>query len=191
MSSDFPVVERALAQFDDSDLRRLADLARKDREEFFKTRPPSHPSLNWGQLYATRVLSVALCQGAAKHYVDGTTGVKDLDVWTFYAKHQTLPFPSRRIKSDDFGPSHFGRHPAEVEFADKRQFTGRRVDFLGRSIKCAEGTDPIDAVRDYLASGKTDSARKLAEKAVVVLEPAELRGRIIWPRPADQPNRLR
>jgi hypothetical protein len=185
MSSDFPVVERALAQFDDSDLRRLADLARKDREEFFKTRPPSHPSVTWGQLYAARVPSVALCQGAAKHYVDGMTGVKDLDVWTFYAKHPTLPFPSRRIKRKDFGPSHFGRHPADVEF------TGRAVDFLGRSIRYTEGTDPIDAVRDYLASGNTDSARKLAEKAVVVLEPAELRGRIIWPRAAAQPHHLR
>ena len=78
---------------------------------------------------------------------------------------------------------------AFLEFADKRQFTGRRVDFLGRSIKYAEGTDPIDAMRDYLESGATDSARKLAEKAVVVLEPAEFRGRIIWPRAADKPNR--
>jgi hypothetical protein len=33
-----------------------------------------------GRLYADRLFAVALCQGAALHYIDGKNGVKDLDV---------------------------------------------------------------------------------------------------------------
>lgn len=35
--------------------------------------------------YAGRLLCRALCQGAALHYLDGKNGVKDFDVWSFYA----------------------------------------------------------------------------------------------------------
>ena len=36
---------------------------------------------------------VALGQGAARHYLDGQTGVKDFDVWTFFAAAPTRPYP--------------------------------------------------------------------------------------------------
>jgi hypothetical protein len=45
-----------------------------------------------GAVYDKRVIAVALCQGAALHYVDGKTGVKDFDVFTFYAAHPEGPF---------------------------------------------------------------------------------------------------
>ena len=36
-----------------------------------------------------------LCQGAALHYVNGRNGVKDFDVWSFYAQYNDWPFPAR------------------------------------------------------------------------------------------------
>jgi len=168
MPSEGPIVERALVKIEESDLRRLAELARDDREDLFSRIP------RWRRLYADRLLCVTLCQGAALHYWDGTNGVKDLDVWTFYANNPELPFNPRRIRRVDFGTSHLGRHPNDPEFA------GRAVDLLGRSLRCLVGTDPILAVRAYLSEGQSESARRLAQKAVVMLDPPQLRGQVIW-----------
>ena len=43
--------------------------------------------------YRDRRLAVVLAQGAALHYVDHCHGVKDLDVWTFYAAVPGERFP--------------------------------------------------------------------------------------------------
>jgi hypothetical protein len=43
--------------------------------------------------------------------------------------------------------------------------------------------DHVDALRVYLLQGRTLSARLLALKAVVMLEPLELLGVVIWPLP--------
>ena len=128
MSSIGPIVERALDKIEESDLLRLAELARSDREDLFNRIP------FWRRL-SGRLLCVTLCQGAALHYWDGTNGVKDLDVWTFYAHHPDASFNPRRIRRVDFGPSHLGRHPNDPEL------TGRAVDFMGRSLRCMVGTD--------------------------------------------------
>ena len=45
--------------------------------------------------YAGRLVCRALCQGAALHYVDAANGVKDFDVWSFYAQRADRPFPYR------------------------------------------------------------------------------------------------
>ena len=66
------------------DLSRLARIARLDREDFF-ARKPRYLTL------AGRLICVALCQGAALHLIDGTNGVKDFDVWTFFAAHPGDP----------------------------------------------------------------------------------------------------
>ncbi|BCM03215.1 hypothetical protein MAFF301069_25700 [Ralstonia pseudosolanacearum] len=79
--------------------------------------------------------------------------------------------------SADLGPSKFGVHPDDA----KRGFTGRRVDLLGRSIDVAQGEGPVEAVRRYLRECKTDSAWHLQKKVVVLLEPRELAGTIVWP----------
>ena len=60
-------------------------------------------------------------------------------------------------------------------------YIGRRVDLIGRAINAAEHEDPALAVRRYLMEGRTESARRLAEKAVVLLDPVARRGEIIWP----------
>lgn len=114
------------------------------------------------------MLLVALCQGAALHYLDGLNGFKDLDVWTFYARHPEGAFPPRwRVMA------YFGRRRWAVT-RDDTGFLGRHVDLIGRSLDVAPGTDPVRAVRSYLRAGRTASARALAAKAVV----AHHRGRV-------------
>jgi hypothetical protein len=139
-----------------------------DRERRFARRP------RW-EVYRDRVLLVALCQGAALHYIDHQNGVKDLDVWTFYARHPEGEFPPRWRIMADFGSSELGRHP------DDAGFTGRHVDLIGRSIAATPADDPVGAVRAYLNARRTSSARALAEKAVVAIDPPMLRGTTVWP----------
>lgn len=162
-----------MAKFDEDDLRRLTEIGAVDRAKFFERNP------RWRQLYEGRLLAVALCQGAALDFVNGTNGVKDLDVWTFYAAHPDAPFPSRRRGKVDFGVSKFGRHPND------HNLVGRRVDLLARSVSAAVGADPVSAIQAYVRDRRTDSAREPAAKAVVLLDPIEQRGRIVWPLGAD------
>jgi hypothetical protein len=58
---------------------------------------------------------------------------------------------------------------------------GRHVDLLGRSLEVAEDADPIFVLRRYLSEGRTETARRLSEKAVVLLEPADRLGTVVWP----------
>lgn len=150
------------------DLRRLADIARADRQAFFARKP------RWSR-YSTRILCVALCQGAALHYVDGRNGIKDLDVWTFFSQYPGDPFPYRRHAVRDFGDPKFGRSPSEPNYV------GRNVDLLGRSLEYPVDADPVAVLHQYLAHPKTKSAGLLSQKAVVLLEPSHLLGRVAWP----------
>jgi hypothetical protein len=87
-----------VARIELADLRRLAELAADAEAELFgRNRQGS------GR-YAARLLGRALCQGAAVHYVDGRNGVKDFDVWSFYAELDGWPFPPRWRGTRDFGP---------------------------------------------------------------------------------------
>ena len=152
------------------DLKKLAEIARADRERMFERNE------NWAP-YRKRLLCVALCQGAAQHFVDAKNGIKDFDVWTFFARSPQRPFPDmalfRRRATADFGPSRFGRTPG----APKR-FEGRRVDLLSRSLDVGPRADAAAAVRAWLEGGGSESARKLAEQAVVLIEPSP--GEVIW-----------
>jgi hypothetical protein len=125
---------------------------------------------------AERLICVALCQGAASHLIDGTNGVKDFDVWTFFAARAgEPPFPWRRRRACVFGDPRFGRPP------DKPGFLGRRVDLLGRSLEPAGETIPDAVLYWYLSGGTTETARALSEKAVVLLEPVDRLGARAWP----------
>jgi hypothetical protein len=148
-----------------------------DREEFFAEHP------RWRRLYGDRLLCSALCQGAAAHYVDGITGIRDFDVWSFYREHPDAHFPYRRKRVRPFGDTRFGR------CLDRPAFEGRPVDLVGRSISSVRLDDPEQAVRRYLRSGATRSARALREQPVVLLEPATRRGEIIWPEDDERPRR--
>jgi hypothetical protein len=164
------ISKRSLAKVSKKDLVKLAKIADIDRNEFFNKYPV------WRKLYRNRILCVTLCQGAALHYVDKKNGVKDFDVWTFYRGHSKTPFPYRRIGRMDYGPSKFGVHPM-----DKQKYNGRKVDLIGRSIKCDNKDTFYKIIHNYLEKGKTKSARLLSKKAVIILEPLEYLGEIIWP----------
>ena len=167
MSAD---TDRSLALIEVDDLLRLAALAADAEAELFARNPDGSGR------YADRLLGRALCQGAALHYVNGTNGVKDFDIWSFYAQHEDWPFPARWRGTRDFGPSKFGRYPD-----DPPLYSGRRVDLLGRSLPTAPGTDPADAIRRYLAARRTTSAKALAAKAAVLIDPHNRAGEIVWP----------
>jgi len=109
---------------------RRAELAADAEAELFARNPAGSGR------YAGRLLARALCEGAALHYVDMHNGVKDFDVWSFYAQHNDWPFPPRWRGTRDFGPSKFGRYPG-----DPARYSGRRVDLLRRSLPAAPGTD--------------------------------------------------
>jgi hypothetical protein len=148
-----PTAERSYQLITVSDLARLAELAAADRADRFARRPRWQP-------YADRLLCTALCQGAAKHYVDRQNGVKDFDVYSFYAEDTSLGrFPPRWHTTADFGPSRFGRHPD-----DNASYTGRRIDFIGRSLKVSPDVDPVEALIGYLTQPRTETARHLPQK---------------------------
>jgi hypothetical protein len=162
--------DRSLARIEVADLLRLAALAADAESGLFGRNPRGSGR------YAGRLLGRALCQGAALHYVNGKNGVKDFDVWSFYAQHDDWPFPARWRGTRDFGSSKFGRYPS-----DPPRYSGRRVDLLGRSLPVVSGTDPADAIRSYLAARRTGSAKALAAKAVVLIDPQNRAGEIVWP----------
>src|ERR1700730_11262790 len=97
--------DRSLERIELTDLLRLAALAADAEAELFRRNPQGSGR------YAGRLLGRALCQGAALHYVNGSNGVKDFDVWSFYAQYDDWPFPPRWRGMRDFGPSKFGRYP--------------------------------------------------------------------------------
>ncbi len=111
---------------------------------------------DWAALYADRVLLVALCQGAALHYLSGDVGINDFDVYTFYAAHPDRRWYDRRRAVRDFGDPKFGVS------GNRPRFVGRRVDLLGRGIAGEPGGDPVAAVRAYLRGGRTETAEFLA-----------------------------
>lgn len=160
---------RSKAPITFADLLRLGTIASQDRNGLFDRKP------ELARLYSDQVFAVALCQGSALHYQDGKNGVKDLDVWSFYRASSGRPFPYRRRGVADFGDPKFGKTDGF------HHFLGRRVDLLGRSIKAKDFSDPVAVLRNYLAAGKTESARLLAQKAVILIEPNALLGTIVWP----------
>lgn len=171
------VSERSYQRITKADLKRLLALSNQDRDEFFARNP------RWRRLYANRIICIALCQGAALHYLNGKNGVKDFDVWTFYSEHPDAPFPYRRMGHKDFGMSKFGIHPSDIG-----RFEGRCIDLLGRSLKIPKSADPVKALESYLANPTTQSAKELGKKAVILLHPKILFGRIIWAEESSQSN---
>ena len=81
--------ERSPARIDTDDLLHLAELAADVEAGLFARRP------HGAGRYAGQLVCRALRQGAALHYLDAGKGVKDFDVWSFYAEREDGPFPYR------------------------------------------------------------------------------------------------
>ncbi|OBK77573.1 hypothetical protein [Mycobacterium sp. 1274761.0] len=181
--------KRSYAPLTRAHLGRLGDLANQDHRKF--TRSKGRPE------YRHRRVAVVLAQGAALHFVNKKNGVKDLDVWTFYAAipGKLFRFGQRKVHVD-FGVSEHGRNKYPPGFKHPQlkrwlQFRGRRVDFMIRSLPVAvdaPSDEVVAALRSWLSNGarlrrredeKMPSNWWLAQKAVVMIEP--LRGQVIWP----------
>jgi GNAT superfamily N-acetyltransferase len=174
--------ERSTARLTRRHLARLSTIAAEDRELFLAT----HPT------FRGRGIAVVLAQGAATHYVTGTKGVKDVDVWTFFSLPPSYArFPAdRRHRHVDFGLSVFGRQlydfgKARHEPERRRwqrwhdQHEGRRVDLMMRGLKVTPNADPAEAIRTWLA-GTAGSPRALRKGAVVLIDPPDRRGEVVW-----------
>jgi hypothetical protein len=123
-------------------LDRLARLAAAERERFARRWPR----------YRDRFLAATLAQGAALHPLNGSTGVKDLDMVLLYAAVPGERFPEfpRLVKHVDFGPSSLGRQAYQLAAArddrQRRQWArwagqhrGRRVDLVKRALPASPG----------------------------------------------------
>ena len=157
--------DRSLARIERADLLRLPALAADAEADLFRRNPRG----------SGRYVGRLLCQGAAFHYVNKKNGIKDFGVWSFYARYADWPFPARWRGTRDFGSSRSARYPG-----DPLRYSGRRVDLLGRSLPAEPRADPADVLRRYLAARRTDSAKALAAKAVVLMHPENRAGEIVW-----------
>jgi hypothetical protein len=136
--------------------------------------------------------------------LDGTTGVKDIDLWTFYASIPGRPFSfGQRKRHVDFGASEHGRnlYPADFkhpQLSRWKRFDGRKVDLMIRSLSlhpCSSADTVIGALRAWLTAGaqlrqgtpedKMPSNWWLAQKALVLIDPAGARGEVVW-RPMSE-----
>ena len=152
------------------DLKRLARIARAERDDFFSRHK------EYAILYRKRILCTALCEDAALHYINGLTGVSSFDVFTFYAEHPEASFPHWHQERYDFGRSKFGRLASAPE-----AFKGRPVNLAGRSINASPADHPLEALQHYLRRASNPVPKRLAEKAVVLMEPELLAGYLAWP----------
>lgn len=162
---------KSYARITRTDLKRLLAIARLERDDFFARHK------EYAILYRKRVLCTALCGAAALHYMNGQSGFESFEVWTFYAQHPEASFPHWHEERYDYGTSRkFGRLAGAPD-----TFKGRPVVLAGRSIEASPVDDPLEAVQYYLRRGATPVARRLAERAVVLLEPEYLNGYVAWP----------
>jgi hypothetical protein len=165
---------RSYKKITKNDLKRLRQMAMDYHNELCKKHP---------QYKSLKKVCICLCQGAALHYVDGKTGIRDFDVYTFYEKGK-VNYPYRSYVMRDFKNKKFGKtvgHSAKNNEKFKK-FTGKKVDILGRGIDVQENETCKDSVVRYLTIESTETAHFLAKKAVVVLDPIEMIGDVIWPR---------
>jgi hypothetical protein len=154
-----------------SDLRKLAGFAQRHRERWFRYQKPTN-------IFEHRFLCSTLCQGAALHFLDGKSGIKDFDIFEFYADASDVTLPHRTRWCYDFGSSKFG---PQTDPTVHPEFEGRRIDLFVRALPVEPDADPVEAVRSWLQKGRAITPRFLSKKAVVVLEPDHLLGHVIWP----------
>jgi hypothetical protein len=179
-------ISRSRARLADRDLDWLLELEQRERERLYRD------SEIWAA-HRRRLLCVCLGQGSALHLIDGRTGIKDFDLWTFFARRDDLPRRSvdsafRIGRHRDFGHSRFGAR-TDTHFRERfPRFEGRNVDIFGVAIPARPRQDPAAAVQSWLSDPPTKRAAYLSQKAFVMLVPRRLG--IVWPIEAlDQPLR--
>ena len=158
-----------MAPITSEDLEHLAQLVETEVADFLAAEKQAP--------FRDRLLAVTLCQGAALHALDGRNGVKDFDVYVFFAELSDRQGPfNRSARKRDYGPSKFDRYSG-----DDASFSGRRIDVFWRTIPTDRTADPATAVVAYLQSGKPRSTPwHLSQKAVILLRPKSRLGEVVW-----------
>jgi hypothetical protein len=163
-------IERSPEPITIEDLKELYNGSVQRLHEYFV----QGQGVKWKELYnIEKPLAVALCQGGAMHYHDGVNGIKDFDLWFFYPFNQRH-LPYRTIWTWDYKKPKFGRHPSIPGYE------GRKVDVLVRSIKNYTEKEPVKTIYQFLKYENTASSKELAKKAVVMLTPESLLGKVVW-----------
>lgn len=163
-------IERSLKPITCDDLRELYFGSVNRLHKYFG----KGQGTKWNKLYnIEKPIAAALCQGAAMHYHDGSNGIKDFDIWFFYPFNQSH-LPYRTIWNWDYQNPKFGSHP------EMKDYVGRKVDVIVRSIRNYIPNEPIETIYQYLTQENTASSWELAKKAVVLLYPEPLLGQVIW-----------
>ena len=163
-------IERSLEPITQNDHHELLEGSERRLEKHFV----HGDGIKWQRLYnINKPLAVALCQGGAMHYHDKVNGIKDFDIWFFYPFNQKH-LPYRTVWTWDYTSSKFGRHPLSPGYK------GRKVDTIVRSIKNFTINDPVQTIHRYLQLENTSSSKELAKKAVVMLAPESLLGKVVW-----------
>lgn len=172
---------RSFEPVTDRDLVRLAELGQQHHERFAASFPE----------WAGTLLATCLAQGAAQHRLHGDKGVKDFDVWLFYATppgRSPAHFPwNRNTVQVDFGESLHGRQAytdedrAAHNVAAWECFDGRRVDLLARAI-APHPSGAHAAIAAWLERGRRQrgaSSWWLAQAPVIDLSSGRI-GETIW-----------
>lgn len=113
-----------------------------------------------------RLIGIFLCQGAACHYLDHKTGVKDWDIWHFYVKNTETYFPYRKHERIEDG------------------YKDKPIDFLKRAISrdifdCCK-RQPEATVMKYMLERNTKTKKELLKKAIIGLHPDIVFGKVLW-----------
>ncbi len=140
------------------DLRELLVVGERVMDQFFVDKPRYAPFRN-------KLVLVALCQGAADHYCDGITGIKDYDVWFFYAHMQGVSMPRSSIKKC---------------YPEFNCYKGKKVDVLRRSDSAFKKGDVKASISRYLTNPTNPTPICLSGKAVIGLYPPEVMGEKLW-----------
>ncbi len=166
-------IKRSLKPITKNDLIELYNGSFKCLNEYFI----QGNGKKWEKLYnIKKPIAVALCQGAAMHFHDKSNGIKDFDIWFFYPFNKKH-LPYRSIWNWDYINPKFGRHPSNQIM---KYYKGRKVDVLVRSIRNYTINNPEKTIYQYLNLENTASSKELAKKAVVMLSPKPLMGKVIW-----------
>ncbi|HET8580750.1 MAG TPA: hypothetical protein VFL31_07105 [Nitrospiraceae bacterium] len=154
---------RSRARITSDHLRVLAQIAKQERDDFFKRNPGQSP------FYQRRFIAAALCQGAALHYLGLGTGVKDFDVHLFYEQHPVRRQMARAVR----------RLPRQIDRFGKRQVDIIRTVIPRRITRNNRGG--IAVIRAFLVDKPTQNAKHLAQKPVIGLLPKAILARVVWP----------
>jgi len=159
---------RSYEKLDKEDLRELLVHAEKELERFLLTNSGKYA------VYENQLVAICLCQGAAKHYVDSVTGVKDIDVWLFFEEHNTVKIPHRG-------------NARKVVQANLKKLGPKRIDFMKKMIplRYIVQNDAQKSFQNYLSLAVTSTSAELSMKPVVGLSPSTIFGRVLWSPSGD------